>query len=263
MTQAEKRIWLIKELLKESTQDNKYTIPDSEEEQWYLLRGLFNIRMPKSASKEFMEIQDEFLQEMTRKKGVIYGDEINSSPLDSRLALWQGDITRLKVDAITNACNSSLLGCFHPNHNCVDNIEHTMAGIQMRYDCYQQMKAQGHEEETGNCKITPGYNLPAKYVLHTVGPIVQGNLNHKHISELESCYSSCLDKASEMRCEHVAFCCISTGVFMFPQYIAAKTAIQTVKNWLNLHSNTSIKKVIFNVYLDSDRTIYEELLSFL
>ena len=260
MTQEERSIWLIKELQKEMPEYAQYTIPETADDQWHLLRGMLNVRMPGAALKEFLEVQDAFLQEMTKKKGIVDTSSLVGSTIDSRLVLWQGDITTLKADAIVNACNSALLGCFHPNHNCIDNIEHTMAGIQMRLDCYEQMQAQGHEEETGRCRITPGYNLPARYVLHTVGPIVQGSLKQKHIDELESCYRSCLHKASEVGCESIAFCCISTGVFMFPQDRAAEIAVSTVQKWLDAHADSSVKRVIFNVFKDEDRELYAELL---
>ena len=156
MTQEERRIWLIQELQKEMPEYAHYPIPKTSEEQWKLLRGLFNVRKPKEASEDFLKIQDSFLQEMTREKGVVDGDSLETTALDKRLVLWQGDISTLKVDAIVNACNSALLGCFIPNHNCIDNVEHSMAGVQMRYACFRQMQEQGYEEANGQSKITPG-----------------------------------------------------------------------------------------------------------
>ena len=260
MNQSERRIWLIQELQKEMPEYAHYPIPKTSEEQWRLLRGLFNVRKPKEASEDFLKMQDSFLQEMTREKGIVDGDSLEATALDGRLVLWQGDISTLKVDAIVNACNSALLGCFIPNHNCIDNVEHSMAGVQMRYACFRQMQEQGHEEATGKCKITPGYNLPAKYVLHTVGPIVQGELTEKERKELRSCYRACLTKATEAKCKSIDFCCISTGVFMFPKDRAAEIAVSTVREWLDAHPESTVERVIFNVFTDEDKEIYEELL---
>ena len=260
MTQEERRIWLIQELQKEMPEYAHYPIPETSEEQWRLLRGLFNVRKPKEASEDFLKIQDSFLQEMTREKGVVDGDSLETTALDKRLVLWQGDISTLKVDAIVNACNSALLGCFIPNHNCIDNVEHSMAGVQMRYACFQQMQEQGYEEANGQCKITPGYNLPAKYVLHTVGPIVQGELTEKEVEDLKSCYRACLTKATEAKCKSIAFGCISTGVFMFPKDRAAEIAVSTVREWLDAHPESTVERAIFNVFTEEDKGIYEELL---
>ena len=260
MKQSERRIWLIQELQKEMPEYAHYPIPKTSEEQWRLLRGLFNVRSPKETSEDFLKIQDAFLQEMTREKGIVDGDSLEATDLDKRLVLWQGDISTLRVDAIVNACNSALLGCFIPNHNCIDNVEHSMAGVEMRYTCFRQMQEQGHEEATGQCKITPGYNLPAKYVLHTVGPIVQGDLTEKEVEDLKSCYRACLMKATEAKCKSIAFCCISTGVFMFPKDKAAEIAVSTVREWLDAHPDTTVERVIFNVFTDEDKGIYKELL---
>ena len=267
MTQEERRVWLIKELQKEMPEYARIAMPETSEEQWYLLRGLFNVRMPGNASEEFLKVQDEFLQEMIEESGVIDAAEIETCAVDGRLAIWQGDITRLKVDAIVNACNSALLGCFHPNHNCIDNIIHTKAGIQLRSSCDNYMKAQAEKhggayaEPTGRAMITPGYNLPAKYVVHTVGPIVQPFLTEEHKRLLASCYSSALDAAAEKGLETIAFCCISTGVFMFPQDKACAIAVGTVREWLDRHPEASLKKVIFNVFKDEDLRLYEALLN--
>ena len=260
MTQSERRVWLIQELQKEMPEYAHYPIPKTSEEQWRLLRGLFNVRKPKEASEDFLKMQDSFLQEMTREKGVVDGNRLEATVLDKRLVLWQGDISTLKVDAIVNACNSGLLGCFIPNHNCIDNMEHSMAGVQMCYACFRQMQEQGHEEATGQCKITPGYNLPAKYVLHTVGPIVQGELTEREVEDLKSCYRACLVKATEAKCKSIDFCCISTGVFMFPKDRAAEIAVSTVREWLDAHPESTVERVIFNVFTDEDKEIYEELL---
>ena len=261
MTQEERRIWLIQDLQKQLPDYADYQIPKTEEEQWRLLRGLFNVRPPMPASDEFLKVQGEFLREMTREKGITDGNSLEPCKKDERLSLWRGDITTLQVDAITNAANSQMLGCFLANHGCIDNIEHTMAGIEMRLRCNELMQAQGHEEPTGQAKITPGYNLPAKYVLHTVGPIVTGGLTQEHKRLLASCYKSCLELASRNLCFSVAFCCISTGVFMFPKDKAAEIAVATVLEYLNTHQSGPVQKVIFNVFTAEDYRIYDSILN--
>lgn len=258
MTQEERRIWLIKALQKEMPEYASYAIPADADGQWYLLRALFNVRMPVPISQEFQTVEAAFLEKMTREKGIVEPETIPSLPKDGRLGIWQGDITRLHVDAIVNAANSQMLGCFRPNHNCIDNIEQTMAGAEMRWDLYQIMRKQGHEEPTGQAKITKGYHLPARYVLHTVGPIVQNGLTELHKRQLASCYTSCLELADQYKLQTVAFCCISTGVFSFPQEEAAKIAIHTVQAWLDAHPQTSIQRVIFDVFKDSDLKLYQK-----
>ena len=239
----------------------EYPIPKTEEEQWRLLRGLFNVRPPMPASEAFLKVQGEFLREMTREKGITDADSLEPCKKDARLILWRGDITTLKVDAITNAANSQMLGCFRANHGCIDNIEHTMAGIELRLACNELMQAQGYAEPTGQAKITAGYNLPAKYVLHTVGPIVTGGLTREHKRLLASCYRSCLALASEKLCASVAFCCISTGVFMFPKDKAAEIAVATVLEYLNTYRDGPLRKVIFNVFSAEDHRIYDSILN--
>ena len=256
MNHIDKRRWLIEQLLAEDEYYKDYDIPTEEQEQKNLLRGLMNVRSPRKISPDFLSIQDEYLQEENSQRGCVTLDEIASK--DGRLYLWQGDITRLKVDAIVNAANSQMLGCFQPLHNCIDNCIHTYAGIQLRLKCNEIMQAQGHEEETGKAKITPAYNLPCEYVIHTVGPIVQGPLTKKHEELLASCYQSCLDIAEENGVKSIAFCCISTGVFMFPNKRAAEIAVETVKNWLD--ETGSDMKVVFNVYKDIDYLFYKNLL---
>lgn len=194
------------------------------------------------------------------EKGITEAAELTPSGLDPRLFLWQGDITSLRADAIVNAANSQLLGCFSPLHGCIDNMIHTMAGVELRETCYRIMKAQGHEEPTGAAKITPGYHLPARYVIHTVGPIVSGRLTEKDRELLASCYRSVLSIASGHHLASVAFCCISTGVFHFPQDKAAEIAVRAVRGWLDDHPETSVRRVIFNVFKDSDRDIYRRIL---
>ncbi len=252
MTQDERRVWLIKALLKEQGYRNE--VPQDVWEQKRLLRGLVNVRPPKAASTEFLAVQDAYLHEAIREKGVTKLSDLTASR--PHLYLWQGDITTLAVDAIVNAANSALLGCFSPNHSCIDNAIHTYAGVQLRLACNEIMRAQGHEEPTGGAKITPGFNLPARYVLHTVGPIVSGRLTERHCKELASCYESCLKLAAEHGLTSVAFCCISTGVFGFPQREAAKIAVETV---------TAFQKerpidVVFNVFKEADLRIYQALL---
>jgi len=266
MDQNKSRSYLINELLKESREYRDIKVPQEGDIQKQLLRGLMNVRMPGEASDAFLEIQDEYLQERAREKGIVDVNEL--SPVktvtsqdgsEAQLYIWQGDITRLAADAIVNAANSGMTGCYVPNHNCIDNCIHTYAGIQLRLDCAKIMDAQGYEEPTGQAKITGAYNLPCRYVLHTVGPIVQGRLTKEHERLLASCYTSCLKLASENNLESVAFCCISTGVFMFPNERAAEIAVETVSEFLN-NNSTSVKKVIFNVFKDDDKRIYERLL---
>lgn len=259
MNQEERRLYLIRALQREMPQYGKVRIPESGEGQWQLLRSLFNVRPPYPASPEFLDIQDEYLGEMIRERGITDGDSLPPAASDPRLVLWQGDITSLRCDAIVNAANSALLGCWQPCHSCIDNIIHSFAGVQLRIKCSELMEAQGHEEETGKAKITPAYNLPSKFVLHTVGPIILGELEEEDCRLLADCYRSCLSLAAENGLRSVAFCCISTGVFRFPPERAAEIAVKTVKAFLD-HSETSLKRVIFNVFKDSDWEIYSNIL---
>ncbi|MDE6585179.1 MAG: protein-ADP-ribose hydrolase [Clostridia bacterium] len=228
----------------------------SEENKHRYFRALVNVRMPKAASKEFLQIQDEYLRQELRLKGIT--DIADLTPVAPDIYLWQGDITTLKCDGIVNAANSQMLGCFCPNHGCIDNAIHTFAGVQLRYECAEIMKAQGTEEATGQAKITGAYNLPCKYVLHTVGPIVYGELTKENEHELASCYRSCLELADKSKLQSIAFCCISTGEFHFPNERAAQIAVQTVAEYKRkTHSKI---KVIFNVFKDYDYEIYARLL---
>ncbi|WP_415944822.1 protein-ADP-ribose hydrolase [Selenomonas montiformis] len=261
MTQEEQRLWLIRYLQDEMPEYAHYRIPEDEAGQWHLLRALFNVRPPAPVPMKFQRIEGELLEAMTAAKGIVDGMSLPVSRLDARLALWQGDITRLRVDAIVNAANSQMLGCFLPNHNCIDNIEQTMAGVEMRYDCYKLMRAQGHEEPTGKAKITPAHHLPARFVLHTVGPVVRGRLTENHKKLLADCYRACLNLAEDHMLASVAFCCIATGVFRFPQEQAAAIAVRTVREWLDEHSGSSVRRVIFDVYQEKDREIYASILS--
>lgn len=256
MNQTERRMHLIKNLLSERLEYVHMQIPTDEQEQKKLLRSLFNIRMPKPISKEFLKIQDEYLQEEISRKGITLLEDL--TPAIDNLYLWQGDITTLRCDAIVNAANSQLLGCFCPCHGCIDNAIHTYAGVQLRLACAKLMKEQGHEEETGKSKITLGYNLPCKYILHTVGLIVSGALTKKDEELLASCYHSCLELAEQNGLTSIAFCCISTGEFHFPNDRAAEIAIKTVTKFIQ-EKNSKIK-VIFNVFKNADYEIYKKLL---
>ena len=256
MTQSERRIYLIKELLKESPSFINVKIPTDGNEQKKLLRSLFNVRPPMPIDDDFLTVQDEYLLEETKIKGITALADLK--PVAPDIYLWQGDITTLECDAVVNAANSDMLGCFCPCHGCIDNAIHTFSGVQLRFKCYELMKKQGHKEETGKAKITPAYNLPCKYILHTVGPIINKKLTVKDYELLASCYRSCLELAEQNGVESIAFCCISTGEFHFPNEEAAKTAIRTVKEFKR-HSDSKIK-VIFNVFKDIDYEIYRELL---
>lgn len=256
--QEKRRQYLIRALLRERPEYEAMEIPAQEEEQRQLLRGLMNLRAPKRCSEEFLNIQDAYLQEAAAEKGIV---ELSGlEPVREGIYLWQGDITSLKCDAIVNAANSGMTGCYVPNHKCIDNCIHSFAGVQLRLECARMMEEQGHEEPTGQAKITKAYNLPCRYVLHTVGPIVQGKLTEKHSALLRSCYLSCLELAAAYGLESVAFCCISTGVFCFPNDKAAQIAVQTVQEYLEKIPDSSVKKVIFNVFKDEDRRIYEKIL---
>ncbi len=235
--------------------------PKDEVSQRRLMRSLMNVRYPRIIPKGLLEAQDQFLSEEREAKGVVHVNELLPSENDSRLFLWQGDITRLDADAIVNAANSQMLGCFVPCHGCIDNAIHSAAGLQLRDECAEIMRSQGHEEATGKAKITGGYNLPAKHVIHTVGPIVYGALTKEDRRLLASCYTSCLELADQNGLESIAFCCISTGEFHFPNQAAAEVAVETVRRWLDQHSGTSIRKVVFNVFKDLDLKIYESILN--
>ena len=256
MTQTERRRYLIAALLQEQPQYSKIDIPSNEQDQSVLLRSLFNIRAPQPVSDEFLAVQDAYLQEETRQKGITPLVELH--PIQPGIYLWRGDITTLQCDAIVNAANSRLLGCFCPNHGCIDNAIHTFAGVQLRLACAELMKQQGHQEEVGGAKITPAFNLPCSYVIHTVGPTVRGRLTPRDCSLLASCYRSCLELAESTGRKSIAFCCISTGEFHFPNGKAAEIAIQTVREYKKqTHSEI---EVIFNVFKECDYAIYRALL---
>ena len=234
-------------------------IEKTEKAQRGLLRALMNVRPPRPLSAEFLRLQDELLSAERKERGVVDVMTLPAVPSDPHIVLWQGDITRLAADAIVNAANSALLGCFIPCHRCIDNAIHSAAGLQLRAECAAIMERQGHPEETGRAKLTAGYNLPARHVLHTVGPIIAGTLTDEDRALLVSCYRSCLSLAAEHGLSSIAFCCISTGEFHFPNAAAAEIAVREVRAFLR--ENNTIKRVVFNVFKDEDRAIYERLLT--
>ena len=261
MNQREKREYLIRALLKEQ-HGSDISIPSEETEQRRLLRSLFNIRMPKESSEEFLKIQDEYLQETIREKGIT--DIQDLKPVIDDMYLWKGDITTLRCDAIVNAANSQMLGCFVPCHKCIDNAIHTYAGIQLRQECSRKMNelrsryGSDYEQPMAVAMITNGYNLPSRKVIHVVGPVIYDEVRKEDEELLSSCYESCLRLADENGLRSIAFCCISTGEFRFPNRKAARIAIDTVRKYKS-ETKTEMK-VIFNVYKDSDDQIYRELL---
>ena len=269
--------YLIDYLLKEDPQYSEMEIPSDLQGKRDLFRALRNVRMPKPVSEEFLRLQDEELQAQLQEKGIVRienskltidnsagsSDCSQLSTINSQFSihLWQGDITRLKIDAIVNAANSQMLGCFYPLHRCIDNAIHSAAGVQLREECHQLMLRQGHEEPTGQAKITKAYNLPCKYVIHTVGPIIPNGIPTKtQMEQLASCYRSIMACADENGLESVAFCCISTGEFRFPNQLAAEIAIKTVSDYLNGNPNCSVKHIVFNVFKDKDLLIYKQLM---
>ena len=258
MTHEEQRRYLIRELLAEDAQYKSIVIPEDAQGQKDLLRALMNVRPAMPIGEDFLAVQDEYLSAERDMAGVVDSNALLPLCSDERLVLWQGDITTLKVDAIVNAANSGMRGCFRALHSCIDNIVHSKSGIQLRLYCDELMNRQGYEEPTGQAKITPAYNLPSRYVLHTVGPIIEGRVTRHDRELLASCYRSCLELAAENCLESVAFCCISTGVFHFPNQEAAEIAVKTVTDFLK--TQTSIKKVIFNVFKDTDKQIYRSIL---
>jgi O-acetyl-ADP-ribose deacetylase (regulator of RNase III) len=238
--------------------DQAAAFPQEDGAQRRLLRSLMNVRPPRPLRQDFLEMQDQLLSAEREEKGVVDVMALPATAKDSRLVLWQGDITRLKADAIVDADNSALLGCFCPCHGCIDNAIHSAAGLQLRDECNEIMRRQGHQEPTGRAKLTGAYNLPARYILHTVGPIIQGRVTRQDRRDLASCYRACLELAAEHQLKSVAFCCISTGEFHFPNREAAEIAVQTVTDFLK--QKTSLERVIFNVFKDADAAIYQELL---
>ena len=256
MTQTERRQFLLRALLDERPAWRREPLPARGEEQRQLLRGLMNVREAAPLDPEVLAVQDAYLTAETQAKGIT--DCRDLPMLQPGLSLWQGDITTLRCDAIVNAANSGMTGCYIPNHRCIDNAIHTFAGMELRQECARQMAAQGHPEPTGSAKITPAFNLPCRYVLHTVGPIIHGRVTARDRELLASCYRSCLTLAAENHLESVAFCCISTGEFHFPNDQAAEIAVQTVRDFMT--KPTSVRKVIFNVFKNLDKALYEQRL---
>ena len=248
--------WLCRYLLDENPRYRQMPVPDSRQERRDLFRALMNVRPPEPVSEEFLQVQDEELQALLAEKGVAEILRI----AQNGIVEWQGDITRLKVDAIVNAANSQMLGCFVPLHRCIDNAIHSAAGVQLRLACEEMMK--GSDEPTGSARITPGFNLPAKYVIHTIGPIVTTPLPlRQQEAQLASCYTSCLDLANKYGLASIAFCCISTGEFRFPNDRACFIAVSTVRSWMASHLESSVKTVIFNTFKDIDHELYKNALA--
>ncbi len=262
MTQAERLLFLINYLLNEDDRLKSVDIPEDSAERKRLLRSLMNIRPPKPVSEDFLEVQDAYLQNECATKGIVKLSDIPM--IQSGIYLWQGDITRLAADAIVNAANSALLGCFVPCHGCIDNAIHSAAGVGLRLECFDIMEKQkmgkihSAEEPTGGAKITKAYNLPCRYVIHTVGPIIYGEVTQEDCGLLASCYRSCLELATANNLKSIAFCCISTGEFHFPNDKAAEIAVRTVQEYKEKNKNGL--EVVFNVFKDKDYQIYRQLL---
>ena len=256
MTQTQRLLYMIDYLIHERADQEEIAVPADEAARKQLLRALMNIRMPKPVSKEFLTVQDAYLQQESRQKGIVTLSDLE--PVAEGIYLWQGDITRLRVDAIVNAANSALLGCFVPCHGCIDNAIHSAAGVQLRLECARIMNRQKTQEPTGKAKLTKAYNLPSRYVLHTVGPIIYEKVTEDDCALLADCYRSCLELAAAHQLKSIAFCCISTGEFRFPNQKAAEIAIETVqKVQQERHSRM---EVVFNVFKDEDAQIYKRLL---
>ena len=268
--QDERLDYLVEELCKDSIEYKDMKVNKADRRM--VMRSLMNIRMPKPISKEFFKVQDEFLKEETIEKGIVNLNDIltireeYNSNIDyaDKISIWQGDITRLAVDGIVNAANSQMLGCFVPCHKCIDNAIHSSAGIQLRQECYEYMQEKrkidiDYEEPTGSAVVTSAYNLPCKYVIHTVGPIVYNELTDRLRDDLKNCYLSCLKSAIDNEIRSIAFCCISTGEFHFPNEEAAKIALSVVSNFLKTHEEY-IDRIIFNVFKDYDLDIYKKLI---
>ncbi len=273
MNQGERLNYLVEKFKKDSVRYKDIEIPQNLEEQQTLLRSLMNIRMPKDMDEEVLRVQDAYLSERAKEKGIVTLADIPtvSETLNSmhrhkdKLSIWQGDITRMEVGAIVNAANSQMLGCFVPMHTCIDNCIHTFAGVQLRSACNRYMNdrkikyGKNYEEPTGEAFLTAGYNLPAEWIIHTVGPIVQGRLKDRHRKELKKCYQSILECCAEHGIRSVAFCCISTGVFHFPNDEAVRIAADTVSEFLDTNRE-AFDRVIFNVFKEIDRELYEKFL---
>lgn len=264
--------YIINYLKAEDIRLSELPIPSDLKDRQQMMRAMLNIREPEPISEDFLKAQDAELQMQKEDKGVVqlnagsftslpfYPFTFKDSPFNFKL--WQGDITRLAVDAIVNAANCQMLGCFHPLHNCIDNAIHSAAGVELRIACNNTMQQRGKEANTSDAIITRGYNLPAKYVIHTVGPIIPNGVPTRGQEvQLANCYRHCLELADEYHLHSIAFCCISTGVFLFPPKRAAEIAVSSVHAWLTAHKETSINTVVFNVFKDSDYNIYKSLVA--
>lgn len=258
MTHEEQRLYLIEALLAEDARYRDLRIPSDEQGRKALLRSLMNVRPPKPIDGAFLKIQDAYLTAERDRAGIVDASALSPIAADRRIVLWQGDITTLRAAAIVNAANSALLGCFRPLHSCIDNMVHSKSGVQLRLYCHDLMQRQGHEEAAGQAKITPAFNLPSRCILHTVGPIVDGPVTARDGELLSSCYRSCLALAAANGCKSVAFCCISTGEFHFPNRAAAEIAVDTVLHFLE--TDRRIERVVFNVYKERDLAIYRDIL---
>ena len=258
MTRREQVAFLIGTLLAEMPEYRQQAaaFPADDAAQRRLLRSLMNLRPPMPLDPGFLEVQDALLSAEREERGVVDGAALMPTAADPRLVLWQGDITRLRADAIVDADNAALLGCFAPCHGCIDNAIHSAAGVQLRNECAQLMEAQGHEEPVGKAKITGGYNLPARHVIHTVGPVVGVQVTEKQKEELASCYRSCLKLAEKSGLKSVAFCCISTGEFHFPGKLAARIAVETIDRYL---SGSRLERVVIDVFKEEDLHIYQKI----
>ena len=260
MNQNERLDFLIDAFKEDSLEYKNLKVPDDMEGKQRILRSLMNIRMPRQMRNEVLQIQDDYLKERIDENGIVKLSDI--PVIENNISIWQGDITRLKVDAIVNAANSKMLGCFIPMHSCIDNCIHTFAGIQLRNECNEKMNqlkiryGKEYEQPTAVPMLTEAYNLPSKKIIHIVGPIVHGALTRKLEEDLENCYKNTLDICMKNNLRSVAFCCISTGVFRFPNKMAAKIAVKTVREWLKSFPN-AMDRVIFNVFKDEDREYYE------
>lgn len=265
MNKEEKTEYLIDQLRAENAGYEALSMPVDLPGKRRLLRSLMNVRFPGPVSPEILKVQDELLREELEEKGIVdvmelpvIQDEYPCTEIKNsrRIVLWQGDITRLKADTIVNAANSQMMGCFVPCHGCIDNAIHSAAGLQLRNECAQIMEEQGHEEPTGKAKITGGYNLPADHVIHTVGPIVGVQVTEEQKEQLKSCYKSCLKLAEKQGLRSIAFCCISTGEFHFPNKLAAEIAVQVIDKYL---STSEVERIVINVYKNEDYHIYKKL----
>ena len=272
MTQDERLDYLLRFFLDESMAYDEAEIPDDASEKRDVLRALMNARPPYPVDEEVLAIQDEYLRKRSIEKGVVFLSQIPTiAELGSQhmhadeISIWQGDITCLAIDAIVNAANAQMLGCFTPLHGCIDNYIHTFAGVQLRRECSRRMEelrvihGPGYEQPTAVPMITDAYNLPARKVIHVVGPIVYPVLSAEHEQQLHDCSTRCLDLCTSEGIRSIAFCCISTGVFRFPRQRAATIAIEAVTTWLSDHQGRK-ERVVFNVFKDEDRTHYERAL---